>query len=332
MSVNEELSELDEYYKLRNKYQNNYEKAVSAIVRNPMLTIAEKRERVGQIVPLCVNCRKPGGTRFVEEKERMLAVCNAEPRCGLNLDVPRLGRVTLLPRLVKFLKNELEDEKDTVIGLKISHAVGFISKDEAIEQFEDNREWLSQLSRAYTIEEQNLLDITNNQERNTRIRTLKAELYTAIKEYKDSLQQFKNTKSQGFLSDAVDQYVNQILPLTTELRNTEYRVNMVEEDTLTGEFRLIQEKNSLADFEVPFTTQMDALLNPGAVAKEARPPEYEGSPEYQGSPYYQRYEEDYEISPFRRTPDSSPQRTYVRDRQESPLRDPVTGLTEGGFL
>ena len=55
---------INEYYRLKSKYNNDNDKNKKKILNNKMLSIKEKKAEFKQLKPKCVNCGKPGGTTF----------------------------------------------------------------------------------------------------------------------------------------------------------------------------------------------------------------------------------------------------------------------------
>ena len=65
---------VNEYYKLKNKYETEINNNKRRIINNKSLSNKEKRSEFQKLKPKCVNCHRPGGTifstRFFESKEK----------------------------------------------------------------------------------------------------------------------------------------------------------------------------------------------------------------------------------------------------------------------
>lgn len=235
--INEDI---DKYYKMKKEYMNQKKKSV------------------------CVNCKKPGGTIFEESPTHLRAFCGADRKCGLSIDINKGNPVIQLPTLLTALREKLEKEKSKMIELKIKHAIGAVTDDIVIQQFDVGREQLRKLTTASAAIEEKLLAITNNPAKEEAINRLKADIYMVVQEYKSSLKDFEETGRDAFLKDAIEQYNNAIVPKVEELRETKYSLSMVEEGTGlnddVSEYRLIQEPYTLRDLEVPFLPELRELL------------------------------------------------------------------------
>ena len=65
---------LNEYYKLKSKYEKNIQKDRMSVIRNPGLTPAQKRQGLQQIVKRCIVCGNIGGTIFTSNNGILKAI------------------------------------------------------------------------------------------------------------------------------------------------------------------------------------------------------------------------------------------------------------------
>ena len=63
-SIESPESALNEYYKLKSKYENEIMKSKKIIMNDSSLSSKEKRQKYLQLKPKCINCKRPGGTIF----------------------------------------------------------------------------------------------------------------------------------------------------------------------------------------------------------------------------------------------------------------------------
>jgi len=242
--------EIDTYYKFKREYTDKNGE-FSAILGLP----ADKR--AGH---KCLRCRKAGGDTFTEDANTLRAECGADPKCDFNITVNKSGQVILMPELLRLLRDRVEVVKTSLIELKIQHALGTVTDDDVVGMFDEARELLRKLSAATASIDERMLSITDSPQKQTEVNRLKAEIYTATQEFKSNLQEFTSTGRDAFLVDALEQQLNVILPLATELRNSLYVKNVVEEDPSTGTSVLIQEPYTLKEMEVPFIPELKELL------------------------------------------------------------------------
>lgn len=250
--------QMDAYYRLKREFAEKN----GAFSTLPGLA-AEKRANMK-----CVGCRKPGGTVFTEDGDGLRAVCGAEQKCGLDLTVRKPGPVVLLPVLLQASRDRLEEEKAKLIGLKIRHALGAITDEAVINEFEQGRIVLEKVSAALAAIDQKLLTVTDSPDRHAAVVRLKTELYTAVQEFKSNLREFRETGRDAYLMDALEFQMNTMTPIVTELRDTIYAKNLVE--YADDEYKLIQERYTLKELEVPIPNELRELLGDKAPAGFAK--------------------------------------------------------------
>lgn len=248
--MSQQQEDIDNYYKLKSEYVDK-NGIVSTVIQLP----AEQRVNFK-----CIKCKRPGGTIFEETPHILHAVCGADPKCDLDMSVRKTGPVVLMPVLLGLLRNKLEAEKTKLIELKIKHALGSVSDDDVISQFEEGSELLRRLSAAVASIDERLLSVTDSPMKHSNINRLKAEIYTATQEYKNNLREFVDTGRDAFLVDALEQQENVITPLVNELRDTLYARNMVEYNPDMDEYVLIQQPYTIEEMEVPFLPELHELL------------------------------------------------------------------------
>jgi dGTP triphosphohydrolase len=81
-------------------------------------------------VAICINCKKPGGTTFVLQRNSYLMKCNAENKCNLYVCILKGEMTNLADKLAK-LKNKLDDISYEVVLLKYNAAFGYVKENES---------------------------------------------------------------------------------------------------------------------------------------------------------------------------------------------------------
>ena len=115
---------LNEYFKLKFKYENQIIINKKKIINNPTLSNREKRSEYLKLKPKCINCKRPGGsifkTTFIKETDNVdshrqyTAICGiiADP-CNLNIKI-EVGNVELLSNLLNQIQKEKKEEEEIV--------------------------------------------------------------------------------------------------------------------------------------------------------------------------------------------------------------------------
>lgn len=253
------IEEVEQYYKLKRELKGKQDTAIRKVMSNQSLSRADKRERVKEILNVCIRCKNPGGTIFEETSTYLSVMCGAAEKCDLQFVVQKGEPVVLLPDLMKIIKQKFEEEKTKMITLKIQHALGYISDEEAVAMFDYEKEVIKQLSTISASLEAKMIEITNNQEKEAEINRLKVELYNSVQDFKANISEFMDTGKEGFIRDAMEKYSDELMPRAAAVREEIYSLNAVEinkDDMHT----LLQERYTLNDLEIPFIKELREVI------------------------------------------------------------------------
>lgn len=212
----------------------------------------------------CVNCNRNVKTIFLttyneENKSRVLsAKCgDAENPCNLNIEIV-LNPVELLDNMVNKEKENLSAHQLQIIKTKNDLLFGYITQDEAILIFENTKMLIKDTTvklEAYLIR---LLNITHNTKIQNDLLTKQSELYQHIQNFKTHIKMFNIDESQH-IHEAIEIYINIILPITREITKLTYSANIIIPDNATiGEYDKagIQKINKYTLEQKKYTIQM----------------------------------------------------------------------------
>ena len=245
---------LNEYYRYKHEYDNKYEEYKKAIKESPTLTMQQKRSKIMQIKRnrKCVACSQSGGTHFTHEDGVLRAQCgNRSQPCSLRIEIVK-GKFMHLEELANQSLLMTEILKDQIIKTKSDLLFNYITEEEAIRKFEEERASLGQALDLYGGFRQKYLDVVRNPDRREEVDTLTSEFYEAVQEFKDILQEGAKSKHDAsFIKDAVAIYIRKIEPLNAKLMGKKYAYSAVERDPGLGNeaFRLVQKPYTLEQLE-----------------------------------------------------------------------------------
>jgi hypothetical protein len=254
ISVNEALNE---FYKLKSKYESDFNKDKQKIIKDKNLSWKEKKQEFKQLKPKCINCKRPVGTIFSvkhlgkenEDSRELKAICGSlsEP-CNLNITI-NPGVTYNIMNHIKELEKDNEDYKNEIIEYKNKLLFGYTTTEAAIEKFDKTKEAINDISFLLNFNYEQLFEIVDNKSKNENIQKLQEELYFFIAEIKQSMSKFNTTTNVQFARDAVEIYVKQMQPKMDELLQLKYKVNLVEYDESNGNYHLMQKKIDIATLE-----------------------------------------------------------------------------------
>ena len=252
---------INEYYKLKDKFESQININKKKIINNPALSNREKRSEYLKLMPKCVNCKRPSkkGTIFsmtyypaddkIPEHRVFKAICgNLVDPCNLHIELNK-GIHQSLDEELNAVLNEIKEAKNTIINDKNKLLFGLITTETAIEDFDSNKEYITSLTSIY----ENYLDMWNKEVNNP---TKKVELdealvqsYKSINDIKDCIKKMNSMNDTQFAVDAANIYHTTLEPLLNKIRQLKYKVNDVFNDD-NNHCRLIQKKYKTDDILV----------------------------------------------------------------------------------
>jgi hypothetical protein len=246
---------LNEYFKLKLNYETLLLVNKKQIMNNQTLSNREKRREFLKLKPKCINCKRPGGTIFKttffaetddEEAYRQhSATCGiiADP-CNLNIKI-QVGKVEMLPELLNSMQNDIKNEKDKIIDNKNKLLFGYLNTEEVLQNFDrlkSNISFFTSLYEAYLDTYNNIIDNDKTKEELSESIT---DSYIQISQIKDCIKKMNETDNVQYARDAVNIYVNTLMPLMNKTRLLKYNENMVWYNNDTNTCNLIQNKYSI---------------------------------------------------------------------------------------
>jgi len=264
ISVDEAMKE---YYKLKAKYETDYhEKYIKPILKANDKSKREKRLEYQKLPKAeCINCKRNVGSIFTIEKNAedysrtFIAKCGdlTDP-CPLDINFNYTFRDELSRELLKSEK-DIDEIKNKIIIDKNNMMFGYVAQAQALVNFEgDTTELKSITESAGFIMEINI-QLNDNPVKNDLIKKNEDKLgMEFLLPFKDMIKTFDQTGNVEVINKAVKLYVEEIVPLTTNIRNLKYEVSYVDflekkdnddPDEKGDLYILVQKKNSLQNLE-----------------------------------------------------------------------------------
>jgi len=279
----------NEYYKLKNKYETEIMKNKKKILNNPALSAKEKRSEFLKLKPKCVNCKRPGGTIFStkyyseitkkgENNEIMDDYRQLSARCGIiadpcNLDINiHIGSYELLPDILENIEKEIKDNKNEIIDSKNKLLFGFITTETALQNYDSIKDYVSHFTSLLEQYLKIYLDITDNLEKKQLLNEDIERTYENIAEIKQCIINFNELQSTQFVRDAVQIYINNLMPLLIKISNLKYKQNFVYYDDDSNTYNLIQKKYNIESLEYTSFNNTVVSYDVGLKIKKGKKP------------------------------------------------------------
>ena len=252
-------SALDEYFKLKVKYENEIRSNKKKIINNTTLSNKEKRAEFMKLKPKCINCKRPGGTRFnilfQPETDKDESYREYSARCGIvadpcNLEVKiRIGKTELLNNVLNTLQDDIKISKNEVINDKNKLLFGYITTETALDNFDSSKEYISEITSLYEQYLRLYNDVVDNSEKKHELDEALVQAYLLIDQMKQSIKQYNETDKVQYAQDVATLYDKNLHPLLIKIRNLKYATNIVFYDEDNNTYNLIQNKYSVKNLE-----------------------------------------------------------------------------------
>lgn len=220
-----------------------------------------------QLAKTCINCKKSGGTIFSNKNRVLSATCGhtVDP-CQLDIQI-RIGKWTLLPNAIRFSEDNIDSIKASIIDLKLDLLFGLRTEEEITKQFDtDKTEYkelsklLAKLKKVNQSKNEIIIEepITHEERRmpiENYLNVKHAELQELILQFKQYISDYLTeeddiAESNNILQSAINLYIEQIFPLMTNIRESQYVVTMMDKEGSL--FVMKQVKVLLKNLEWPY--------------------------------------------------------------------------------
>ena len=270
---------INEYYRLKSKYDNDNEKNKKKILNNKMLDMKEKKSEFKQLKPKCVNCGRPGGTTFasIVSKDSMgakfrelRAFCKATEPCGLNINIA-VGNFENINEILKMIDGEIYTAKNEIINDKNKLLFGLITTETALGNFDLQKATIKDYTDLLETYLQIYIKLTDDPETKAKLNEEIEKSYLLIQQIKTAIKNFNETNSIEFVRGGVEVYNEQLRPVLNQILKLKYKQNMVVFEESDNTYHLVQRAYSIKDLEMnndKFETLVfDTSVQPSAVKK-----------------------------------------------------------------
>jgi hypothetical protein len=253
---------LNEYFKLKSKFENELNLNKKKIINNPTLSKREKRSEFLKLKPKCINCKRPSkkGTIFSitynPETDKTSAYRKLSASCGdladpCNLDIEiHLGDTEPLDKLMNNIREEIKTYKNKIIDDKNKLLFGLITTEKALENFDSNKSYITDLTSVYEMYLNEWNNLVENQDKKTELDESLVLSYDNINKIKVCIKKMNENNDVQFAVDAANIYVTTLKPLLDKIRHLKYSENIVYHDDYDNNCKLIQRTYTELDIGV----------------------------------------------------------------------------------
>tara|TARA_A100001015_G_C15040444_1_gene739258 strand:+ start:2894 stop:3778 length:885 start_codon:yes stop_codon:yes gene_type:complete len=222
--------EIDNFYKLKAKYNERLSKIKQNIKNKETLTKKDKQMEFKNTQFKCINCNKPGGTLFEIKNNKLRAICGATNKCDLNINIDKNTYYNIRDEKTN-VEEQINLIKTDIIKTKLDFLFNYIEESEVIKEFNVQKEDLSIFSKGLVVTKKDYIEIVDNIEKNNLLKELIITLHKKIIQIKDLEKNYIETKNTQLIEDIISIYKIDIIPLNKKIRNLKYSYyNIVKDD------------------------------------------------------------------------------------------------------
>ncbi|MEE9574282.1 MAG: hypothetical protein V3W20_14600 [Candidatus Neomarinimicrobiota bacterium] len=257
---------IEAYYKLKGAYEAKRNRLKQRILKSDD-SKAEKRLRFEALRIPCVGCKRKVGSIFYTMGRNLIARCGDDDApCNFKIEIDR-GEYSYSPHLLETIQHDIEVAKMDIIKSKLGLLFGFIEENSMIETFETLKDNYKGLQHYINLIEKDMrkgqfIDVQEPGSSGRRISKMELakinqmQLGHLINRFRDLMTHFSSSEeaaNQKFLQEAIELYVQEIIPILHILRQALYDIcTVVYQDR---QFYLVQIKikleNLIMELEAP---------------------------------------------------------------------------------
>lgn len=285
----ENMDKLNNYYRLKEKYENNKNELKSVIMKNTTLNRRSKKASFLNQKPKCVNCKRRVGTKFSnkynaeDDSRTFLAICgDTENPCRLNIEL-KLTAVYILNDIIRNEKQKMNENQNQIIAMKNNLLFGYeINTDMAMQQFGVITQEIEEQTKIIETNLLKLLNIIKNPAKIQNIKQMQKDFYNYVAHFKEIIRRYETSpeenKKTEYIHNAFEYYRDTIHPNTTLLANLKYSMMRVnnegEDESTTNKYILEQKQFTVNMLETTNNKDMITVVHyvVGGIAQEEETP------------------------------------------------------------
>lgn len=246
---------INDYYKLKTKYESDIHKIKRKLINNQSLSWKERKSEFQKFKPKCVNCNKPGGTIFASKYNKdgfreLTAMCgNKIEPCKLDISI-NSGKYDLIPNVLREYEKDVRDAKTEIITNKNELLFGYKKAETVLERFNELKDFLSDATSLLEMYLDLYYNITDNKEVKQNLKEMIEKSYDDMASIKQSVVNYNTTNSTQYINGAVELYVNSLKPALDAILKLKYKENMVWYDENNNTYHLLQYKYGIKNVEI----------------------------------------------------------------------------------
>jgi hypothetical protein len=256
-----EISEaINEFYKLKNEYEEKKQAKINNILRDESLkTMKQKRIAFNKIKLPCVGCDKLVGTNFSIKDGVLMASCgDINNSCGLNIKINR-GKYILINDLIDTYNDDLQENNEKIIQIKLDLLFNFKSESLVLDTFKDIRDEIANDLETLNIYKTQYVSTLSNLDNKNEINNKMIIFYNLIDTIKNTVKEFNETGNEQLIKDVISIYNDQLEPILKALQKLKYKYEAIEYNNDDKTYCLQRKIYTLNEMVIPFDVDAEIV-------------------------------------------------------------------------
>lgn len=251
--IQEFTEKINKYYEYKSIYEQGIRDKKRKIKKKSKENNLSKKEvliELQKFIPQCISCKRNVGSIF--EKKRINKTYHLTAKCGDSISPCKLNFDIDQGDVIDITQDKREDEEkmkqyiQKIIIVKNDELFGFITEEQALEQFMNINKEFDDIVDSYRLSITSYIDIKNNTKNKQEIKTLSDKFSSLVSNIRKNIKDYNSTNNIQLITDTVEIYVSDIMPLVENINNLKYKSMHIEHNRDTGVYTLFQ-KSILAD-------------------------------------------------------------------------------------
>ena len=247
---------IDRYYYYKRKYNEEREKQKLKIKTNDNLSLDQKREKIKQIKPKCLFCKRKVGMQFFKKKGMLYALCgNTEEECGKKMVIKTSQHLQLVDSM-EYFQSEVRKAMEDIVNHKTKLLLSMGNDKDILEAFEEDLENYDETSEIKNRLESRLNSLSLNQHIEE-VERSDPEMKEHIKSIQVVLLEYEKSdqKDAKLLTESNKIYAEHIRPLENKINELSFRRRVLKQEKDVYTFHKLEmeyhDTEIIADLEDP---------------------------------------------------------------------------------
>lgn len=238
------LENLKLYFKLKDKYESDNKKVQRKTYRSAPTKRMAKAALLN-ILPKCVNCKRPVGTIFETKDRYHTAVCGDRiTPCKLHLKIYNGSETMSLYTALDIYREDIDRIKETIIKRKLDTLFAYVTEAESVKLFKNELLFYNEASELYKPILDRYTELYFSSAKEALLAKKEGDVFHLNERIHMLLEEYQASENPEIIKTAMTMYHNELIPEIRNVRMLKYEAMHIEEEQ-KEEFTLVSTRVTL---------------------------------------------------------------------------------------